>query len=94
MTPKEYALKYIKLQDKIDYINTQYEDLLSLNEDYIDLLEQRITELESPKTCETCKYWEHDKNGVIDPNLMFGDCNFFGIQGKLFYCSNYELKDA
>jgi hypothetical protein len=64
---------------------------------YILSLEARIAELEAlqaPKTCETCEHWTHDVNGDIDPNMMFGECMLLGIQGKFFYCADYEPKDS
>ena len=64
----------------------------SVIDEVFDHFEQLIEDL-TDKQCSKCTYWTHDVNGDIDPNLMFGECDFFGIQGMFFYCSNYEPKE-
>ena len=59
----------------------------------IKLTDERDEALQN-RRCETCRFWEHDTEGDIDTNLMFGVCEMYGIEGKFHYCSNHELRQG
>ena len=57
-----------------------------------DHFEHRITEIEAPKTCDSCKYVHETKD---DPNFQGLSCTKTEMwdMEENFYCSYYELKD-